>query len=148
MRPLATETEPPPEITDTLQTSVKPSLLQALRTGFSVFAFLSPEERSGVQLRCPKRSSLRKLAALHGLPTSSLWRSLAVYLFYRRCPEISGYRHVGISHFSLILGVKEDSQLHFLRKAEVARWSRQQLEREIKRHRHDADSSVVRLRND
>ena len=100
---------------------LKPSLLQALRTGFSVFATLSRDERSELQLRTRKRSSFRKLAATHGLPASTLWRSLAAYLLYRRCPEISRYRHVGISHISLILDLEEEAQLRFLHKTEIAR---------------------------
>jgi hypothetical protein len=113
---------------------LRPSLLQALRAGFAVYSAFSEEERRTLKLRSRKPSSLRRLAEARGVPVSSLWRALAVYLLYRRCPQLAGYRHVGISHVSLILGLDEAAQLHFLEKVELKRWSRQQLGRELRRH--------------
>jgi hypothetical protein len=114
---------------------VQPSLLRALQTGFQIYAALPLEARREIHERRRKPSSLRRLAHTKGVPASTLWRALAAYLLYLRHPEIASYEHLGVSHLSVILGLPEDAQLHFLRNVEGGRWSRRQLNRRVRRFR-------------
>lgn len=119
---------------------MQPSLLRALQTGFQLYAALTPEARTAIHHRHRKPSSLRKIAEAQGVPPSTLWRALAAYLLYRRFPEIGNYRHLGVSHVSVILGLPPEHQMFFLRKVEHGKWSRQQLMRQIQRHRRQAET--------
>ena len=108
------------------------SLHRAIQMGFEIYESLSPAERQGMHLKERKPKSFRALARSRQIPVSTLWRALATYLLYCRYPELERYSHLGVAHVSVILGVADDYQLHFLRKAEVGGWSRRQLERQVK----------------
>jgi len=110
------------------------SLLSVIQRGYHVYSLLPPEARRSLHSRTRKRYPLRDFAKQLGVPVSTLWRWLATYQLYRRFPEIAQYRHLGVAHVSIILGVQAACQLYFLRMAEIKRWSRRTLEGEVRRY--------------
>ncbi len=108
------------------------SSLKAIRLGYEIYQTLPPAERGRVGARGRKLASFRKLAAMRGMPVSTLWRALAIYQLYVRFPELGSYRHLGVAHLSVILGVEDQYQLYFMRMAEIERWSRRRLDHEIR----------------
>ncbi len=75
------------------------------------------------------RGLIRRLNAPMGV--STIWRALAIYRLSLKHPEIVHCRHLGVAHFSVILGVDEPYQLNLLRLAEHNRWSRRRLLSEV-----------------
>lgn len=77
-----------------------------------------------------ERPSIREL--LPGLPTqpslTTAWRALGLYRMSLVAPEILRYRHLGVAHFGVLLGLPESLRLVFARRAEYERWSRRKLE--------------------
>jgi hypothetical protein len=116
-----------PLLRDKVVSRCKTPLIDVIQRGFQLFAALPPVVRTENQL-----PPLRKYAQEQGLPLSTYWRLVSTYLLYRRFPEIAHYRHLGVAHLSVILGVEEDCQLYFVRMTEICRWSRRVLEREVR----------------
>jgi hypothetical protein len=108
-------------------------LTRAIRLGRKIHDVLTREGHVDLGARCRKEYSCRKLARLHRVPASTLWRALAIYQLSQRHPELADCHHVGVGHLSVLLGIPREHQLYFLRRAESSRWSRAQLERQIRR---------------
>lgn len=117
----------------------KQTLRRAIESGYRIFTSLSPQAQYELQRRGRKGLSFRKLAAARQMPVSTLWRTLAIYLLFRRYPEIAEYRHLGVGHVSVVLSVHPEHQLYFLRNAEVRGWSRRQLDQEVKLYHTQQD---------
>lgn len=110
----------------------KTPLIEVIQRGFALYSALPPvaqKSSSGARTKTPP---LREFAQEHGLALSTYWRLVSTYLLYRRFPEIAHYRHLGVAHLSVILGVEEECQLYFIRMTEICRWSRRVLEQEVK----------------
>ncbi len=112
----------------------KQTLRRAIEAGYQIFASLPPQAQYELQRRGRKGLSFRKLAAARQMPVSTLWRTLAIYLLFRRYPEIAEYRHLGVGHVSVVLSVQPEHQLYFLRNAEVRGWSRRYLDQAVKQY--------------
>lgn len=87
--------------------------------------------------RGAKDESLRKLAAQPELNMSSatLWRAVGVFLLCQRMPGFRNPKHLGLGHLYVVLGLSERLQEELLRRAEVERWSRAQMEENVAVHR-------------
>lgn len=124
-----------PEDTRVLEKVVsrcKTPLIEVIQRGYALYSALPPvaqQSSSGAKAKMPP---LREFAQEHGLALSTYWRLISTYLLYRRFPEIAHYRHLGVAHLSVILGVEEECQLYFIRMTEICRWSRRVLEQEVK----------------
>lgn len=116
------------------------SLARAVALGRQVYEALPQRARDDLHRRRKKPESFRGLAKNHGVPASTLWRAIAIFLVYQRHPELASYAHLGVGHLSVLVAVEPNAQLYFLRIAERARWSRRRLEREVKRWRSAARS--------
>lgn len=112
----------------------KTPLIDVIQRGFELYEALPTVARSASETERSKLPPLREYAQAQGLALSTYWRLVSAYLLYRRFPEIASYRHLGVAHLSVILGVQEECQLYFLRMAELCRWSRRTLEREVRAH--------------
>jgi hypothetical protein len=112
----------------------KTPLIEVIQRGFELYEALPTVARSASETERSKLPPLREYAQAQGLALSTYWRLVSTYLLYRRFPEIASYRHLGVAHLSVILGVQEECQLYFLRMAELCRWSRRTLEREVRAH--------------
>lgn len=79
--------------------------------------------------------SFRLIAAQLEAPrgASSVWRAAAIYQLAQRHPELYEYRHLGVGHLAVLLGVHGDLQVALMRQAEQRRWSRRQLEVIVRR---------------
>lgn len=64
---------------------------------------------------------------------SSVWRAAAIYQLAQRHPELYEYRHLGVGHLAVLLGVRGELQVALMRQAEQRRWSRRQLEVIVRR---------------
>ncbi len=127
------------ELTPLENYPAKQTLRRAIESGYRIFASLSPQAQYELQRRGRKGLSFRKLAAARQMPVSTLWRTLAIYLLFRRYPEIAEYRYLGVGHVSVVLSVQPEHQLYFLRNAEVRAWSRRQLDQEVKLYHTQQD---------
>ena len=110
----------------------KTPLIEVIQRGFALYSALPPVARESSSGGKGKMPPLREFAQEHGLALSTYWRLVSTYLLYRRFPEIAHYRHLGVAHLSVILGVEEECQLYFIRMTEICRWSRRVLEQEVK----------------
>jgi hypothetical protein len=115
----------------------KTPLIDVIQRGFALYSAMPPVAQMSSTGGKGKMPPLREFAQEHGLALSTYWRLISTYLLYRRFPEIAHYRHLGVAHLSVILGVEEECQLYFIRMTEICRWSRRVLEQEVKAyHRH------------
>jgi len=110
----------------------KTPLIEVIQRGYSLYSALPPVAQQSSNGAKEKMPPLREFAQEHGLALSTYWRLISTYLLYRRFPEIAHYRHLGVAHLSVILGVEEERQLYFIRMTEICRWSRRVLEQEVK----------------
>lgn len=102
----------------------KTPLIEVIQRGFALYSALPPVAQQSSNGARTKMPPLREFAQEHGLALSTYWRLISTYLLYRRFPEIAHYRHLGVAHLSVILGVEEECQLYFIRMTEICRWSR------------------------
>lgn len=126
-----------PLLRDKVVSRCKTPLIDVIQRGFALFSALPPVVRTEDSGGAVKLPPLREYAREQGLPLSTYWRLVSTYLLYRRFPEIAFYRHLGVAHLSVILGVDEECQLYFVRMTEICRWSRRVLEREVRAFNRD-----------
>ena len=111
------------------------SLSGALELGARLCAELQIPTINGGAHQPPEagRKSLRSLVFnTNGeLALSSAWRAMQIYQLSVRYPEVANYTHLGVGHFSVILGAPREDQLHLMRWAELKHCSRRQLARMI-----------------
>lgn len=115
-----------------------PSLLAALTRGQILCNAVLGANGSPKRERGKKCISFRALSATanRGMSSSSLWRAVAIYELSLSFPELTRYRHVGVGHLSVILGVPPAHRIELLRVTEHQRWTRRKLQvvaREIQR---------------
>jgi hypothetical protein len=115
----------------------KTPLIDVIQRGFSLYSALPMVARPSGDNGRAKLPPLREYAQAEGLALSTYWRLVSTYLLYRRFPEIASYRHLGVAHLSVILGVEEECQLYFIRMTEICRWSRRTLEQEVRAYHRD-----------
>lgn len=120
------------QVLDKVVSRCKTPLIEVIQRGFSLYSALPPVAQRSSNGGREKMPPLREFAQEHGLALSTYWRLISTYLLYRRFPEIAHYRHLGVAHLSVILGVEEECQLYFIRMTEICRWSRRVLEQEVK----------------
>jgi len=119
-------------VLDKVVSRCKTPLIEVIQRGFALYSALPPVAQKSSNGDKGKMPPLREFAQEHGLALSTYWRLISTYLLYRRFPEIAHYRHLGVAHLSVILGVEEECQLYFIRMTEICRWSRRVLEQEVK----------------
>lgn len=112
----------------------KTPLIDVIQRGFALYSQLPTVDRPSNDAPRAKVPPLRAYAQAQGLALSTYWRLVSTYLLYRRFPEIANYRHLGVAHLSVILGVEEECQLYFIRMTEICRWSRRVLEQEVRNY--------------
>lgn len=107
-----------------------PSLRKSIELGERLVALLEERGDFDLKRRGPKPNSLRALSIhLRGvIPLSSMWRAIAIFQLAQMHPELGRYRHLGVAHLSVLLGLKGPLRLGLLRKAEIECWSRRRLQ--------------------
>lgn len=124
-------------VRDKVVSRCKTPLIDVIQRGYALYSALPAVARPSGETGASKLPPLRDYARAEGLALSTYWRPVSTYLLYRRFPEIASYRHLGVAHLSVILGVEEPCQLYFIRMTEICRWSRRTLEREVRAHHRD-----------
>ena len=122
------------QIVNRLATLPRASSLQTnLEVGALIFNYVFAGDRDRIRSRQRKPSSFRSLASDPRMPFSStsLWRAVAAYELSLRMPELNDFRHVGIGHVSVVLGLPLEVQRALLRAAECSGWSRKMLRQQI-----------------
>ena len=112
----------------------RPSLRAALKLGAEVHQKLSPSHRhqDGWQ---PTVESVRQYVSSdtsRRASASSVWRALAIFRLSLRFPAIAHCQHLGVGHFSALLGAPEAYQWALTCRAEFERWTRKRLQNEVK----------------
>jgi hypothetical protein len=85
--------------------------------------------------RGKKDTSFRRLELHPDLPfrASTLWKSVAVYLVSRRCPDLLQMHHLGPSHVQEVVGLADSLQDALLKRAQDEHWTVQQIRAERRR---------------
>jgi hypothetical protein len=111
---------------------VEGSLVKTIELGRRVVELA---EKLGTNADRRRAPSFRLIAKQLDGPkgASSVWRAAAIYRLAERYPELYGYRHLGVGHLAVLLALRGPVQLELLRKAERLRWSRRQLEANVRR---------------
>lgn len=110
----------------------KTSLTKTLVLGEHLKGLLAESGVTERRMRGTGANSIRNLARRlgHVVAISTMWRALTIYELAEQYPEVWHYKHIGIGHLSVLLGVRGPARLALMRRAEQLRLSKRTLERE------------------
>jgi hypothetical protein len=105
------------------------NLAEVLRIGELVYKGGFGGNPRAARSRGKKALSFRSIASHPELQLSaaSLWRAVAAFQLAQHLPELAQFRHLGIGHVSVVLGLPADIQIRLLLQAEQERWTRASL---------------------